>query len=66
MYCVEWNTLNAKPARKSRGDNKPATGLNENPVQSFKKLDMSSSCGILSSLLGYLIVYLIVLTINHF
>ena len=34
MYCVEWKTRNAKPARKSRDDNKPATGLNVNPVQS--------------------------------
>ncbi len=50
MYCVEWNTLKAKPARKSRGDSKPATGLKLNPVQSFKKFDISSNWGTLSSL----------------
>ena len=34
IYCVLWNTLNANPAKKSRDANKPATGLNVNPVQS--------------------------------
>ena len=34
MYCVEWKTLKARPARKSLDDNSPATGLNLNPVQS--------------------------------
>ena len=34
IYCVEWNTLKANPAKKSRDDRSPATGLNENPVQS--------------------------------
>ena len=24
MYCVEWNTLNASPARKSREERRPA------------------------------------------
>lgn len=33
MYCVEWNTRNASPARKSREDSKPATGRSRNPVQ---------------------------------
>lgn len=49
MYCVEWKTRKAKPARKSRDDNKPATGRNVKPVQSFKKLEISSNCGMLSS-----------------
>ncbi len=34
IYCVEWNTRNARPARKSRDDSSPATGLRVNPVQS--------------------------------
>ena len=34
MYCVEWNTRKARPARKSRDDRSPATGLSVNPVQS--------------------------------
>lgn len=33
MYWVEWNTLKAKPAKKSREDNSPATGRKRNPVQ---------------------------------
>ena len=37
MYCVAWNTLNARPAKKSRGDNKPATGRNVKPVHSVKE-----------------------------
>ena len=32
MYCVEWNTLKARPARKSREDSSPATGRSWNPV----------------------------------
>lgn len=36
MYCVEWNTRNARPAKKSRDDNKPATGRNVKPVQSVQ------------------------------
>lgn len=34
MYWVEWKTRNANPARKSRDDNNPATGLNIKPVLS--------------------------------
>lgn len=34
IYCVEWKTRKARPARKSREDNKPATGRNWKPVQS--------------------------------
>ena len=34
MYWVEWNTRNARPARKSRDDSSPATGRRVNPVQS--------------------------------
>ena len=34
MYCVEWNTRKASPARKSREESRPATGLSVNPVQS--------------------------------
>lgn len=36
MYCVEWNTRNAKPAKKSRDERSPATGRNVNPVQSVR------------------------------
>lgn len=34
MYCVQWNTLKARPARKSREDRRPATGRRVKPVQS--------------------------------
>ena len=50
MYWVEWKTRNAKPARKSRDDSRPATGLSWNPVHSLRYLETTSSCGILSSL----------------
>lgn len=33
IYCVEWNTRNASPAKKSREESKPATGRRRNPVQ---------------------------------
>ena len=32
MYWVEWNTLKARPARKSREERRPATGRSWNPV----------------------------------
>ena len=32
MYWVEWNTLKASPARKSREESSPATGLSWKPV----------------------------------
>ena len=32
MYWVEWNTLKARPARKSLEDSSPATGLSWKPV----------------------------------
>jgi hypothetical protein len=35
MYCVEWNVLNAKPFRKSRGWRRPATGRICQPVRSL-------------------------------
>lgn len=34
MYWVEWNTRNAKPAKKSRDDSRPATGRKVKPVLS--------------------------------
>jgi len=34
MYCVEWNTLKANPAKKSLDDRSPPTGLKVNPVLS--------------------------------
>ena len=34
MYWVEWNTLKARPARKSRDESKPATGRSWKPVHS--------------------------------
>lgn len=40
MYCVQWNTLNAKPARKSREESNPATGRSVNPVQSVPKIHL--------------------------
>jgi len=39
MYWVEWKTRNARPARKSRDDNSPATGRNVKPVQSTSTVD---------------------------
>lgn len=35
IYWVEWNTRNARPAKKSRDDNNPATGRSVKPVQSI-------------------------------
>ena len=32
MYCVEWNTRKASPARKSLEDSRPATGRSRKPV----------------------------------
>lgn len=32
MYCVHWNTLNARLARKSRADSRPTTGRSWKPV----------------------------------
>lgn len=37
MYCVEWKTRNARPAKKSRDDSSPATGRSVKPVQSSKQ-----------------------------
>lgn len=34
MYCVEWNTLYASPAKKSLEESNPATGRNVKPVLS--------------------------------
>lgn len=39
MYCVEWNTLKASPARKSRDDRRPATGRSRKPVHAAGKRD---------------------------
>lgn len=33
MYCVQWNTRKARPAKKSRDERYPATGRNWNPVR---------------------------------
>lgn len=49
MYCVLWNTRNARLARKSRAVNKPAAGRRVNPVCFFKNSFISLSCGILSA-----------------
>lgn len=32
MYCVEWKTRKASPARKSLDESKPATGRSRKPV----------------------------------
>lgn len=32
MYCVEWKTRKASPARKSRDERRPATGRSLKPV----------------------------------
>lgn len=32
MYCVEWKTRKASPARKSRDERRPATGRRRKPV----------------------------------
>ena len=37
MYCVEKNTRNARPLRKSRGLNKPGTGRKLNPVRALQE-----------------------------
>ena len=37
MYWVEWNTLKASPARKSREESSPATGRKVNPVVAESK-----------------------------
>ena len=49
MYCVEWNTLKARPARKSLEESRPATGLRLKPVVERRKSLMSCSCGMLSA-----------------
>lgn len=36
IYWVLWNTRKARPAKKSREERRPATGLREKPVQSGK------------------------------
>lgn len=41
-YWVQWKTRKAKPARKSRGDKYPATGLMVNPVRSEKRVQKQS------------------------
>lgn len=45
IYCVEWNTRNASPAKKSREESKPATGRRRNPVQAerIKKWHLKNS-----------------------
>lgn len=64
MYCVEWNTLKASPFRKSRAVSNPITGRKVNPVESgkllcasirFRKREISSSCGILSSVYPHIL-----------
>lgn len=37
IYCVHWNTRKARLARKSRADNRPATGRSWKPVLSETK-----------------------------
>jgi len=44
MYCVQLKTRKARPARKSLGLKKPATGLNRNPVFCWRNLETSSNC----------------------
>ena len=44
-YCVEWNVLKARPARKSRGCIRPATGLTRHPVALSSVSETSRSCG---------------------
>lgn len=36
MYCVEWKTRKASPARKSRDESRPATGRSRNPVHAVE------------------------------
>jgi hypothetical protein len=57
MYCVEWNTRNANPARKSLDERRPATGRNVNPVQSATDGD----CYKPSVLLYCIVLYFIIL-----
>lgn len=37
MYCVEWKTRKARPARKSRDERRPATGRSRKPVHAVGK-----------------------------
>ena len=57
MYCVEWNTQNANPARKSRDERRSATGHKVNPVQSAA----DGECYKPSVLLCCVVLYFIVL-----
>lgn len=38
MYCVEWKTRKASPARKSRDESRPATGRSRNPVHAVESV----------------------------
>ena len=40
-YSVEWKTRKASPARKSRDDNRPATGRSWKPVRPSEKMNCS-------------------------
>ena len=45
MYCVEKNTRNARPFKKSRAESRPPTGRTRKPVQLSRNAEMSCSCG---------------------
>jgi hypothetical protein len=45
MYCVEKNTRNARPFKKSRAERSPPTGRTRNPVQPSRNPLMSCSWG---------------------
>ena len=60
IYCVEWNTRNANPARKSRDERRPATGRNVNPVQSATDGEWYKS-SVLFYVLYFIVLYCIVL-----
>ncbi|MPC21054.1 hypothetical protein E2C01_014027 [Portunus trituberculatus] len=43
MYCVEWKTRNAKPARKSREESRPATGRSAMSAKYFLRARYTGS-----------------------
>lgn len=45
MYCVEWKTRKASPARKSRDERRPATGRSRKPVHAAGREGGKSSEG---------------------
>lgn len=58
MYCVHWNTLKARLARKSLADSRPATGRSWKPVLSKANRGTMSYTLRRSSVLTWAIVHI--------